>query len=81
MNDPPIKNTVRGKLLFILKIGFGYFWDALGTVGRLWAKPGPVKVVLGKKEGVNNGDKSGCGSKSRHRHAVADPPAKRECLA
>ena len=49
MNNPPIKNTVRGKLLFILKIGLGYLWAVLETVGRIWAKLGSVKAVLGKK--------------------------------
>ena len=29
----------------------GYFWVTLGTVGRLWAKLGFVKVVFGQNSG------------------------------
>jgi hypothetical protein len=48
MKYPWIDNPVRGKLFFVLKIQFGYFWASLGTVGRLWAKLGFVKDELGQ---------------------------------
>ena len=46
-----IKNSVRGKLFKQQKINVGFFWVALGTIGRIWAKLGLVKGELGQNKG------------------------------